>query len=145
MTACFSGFVAIFLVSKWPSRKPRQLPMMAVGKDGEILPVAGEVIGKAGSGERVSQGISGEARHTLLAVGYDRSARCLHALDRVEASGVLLPRQLLLCDLASVIIGISGLKLGWSWKRSDGFGWDRHAFLLCFDIFLADRPAHTLA
>jgi len=113
---------------------------MAVGKDGEILPVACEVIGKAGSGERVSQRISGEARHALLAVGDDRRARCLHALDRVEASDVLLLRQLLLCDLAGVIIGISGLKLGWPWKRSDGLGWDRHAFLLCIDILWWTGP-----
>src|SRR6516164_1712563 len=49
------------LVSEWPSRKTRQLPMMAIGEDGEILPVACKVIGEAGSGERVSQGIGSEA------------------------------------------------------------------------------------
>src|SRR5260370_40982726 len=117
---------------------------MGVGEDGEILPVACEMIGKAGSGERVSQGISGEARNALLAVGDDRRARCLHALDRVEARGVLRLRQLLLCDLAGVIIGISGLKLGRPWQRSDGFDWDRHAFLLCIDFFLADGSSRRV-
>ena len=44
------------------------------------------------------------------------------------------------CDLARVIIGISGFKRGGWWKRSDRFDWQRHPFTLV-SIFSAGRSA----
>ena len=44
--------------------------------------------------------------------------------------------KLLFRDLAGVIIGISGLKLGWPWKRSELVRLDRHVFLLFIETLL---------
>jgi hypothetical protein len=99
---------------------------MAVGKDREILAVAGEMLGKPGSGERIGQRIGGKARGALLAVAYDWRACRLHPPDRIETGGVLLQHQLFAGDLAGVVIGECRLQLGRTGQRTDGFGRDRH-------------------
>ena len=68
---------------------------MAVVEDGEELAVAGEVVGQAGAREGVGDRVGGEARLALLAVGDDRLAGRLEALDRVLRGRVLLLPELL--------------------------------------------------
>ena len=78
------------LVAERAAGQPRQLAVMAVVEDGEELAVAGEVVGQAGARERVGDRVGGEARLALLAVGDDRLAGRLQALDRVLGGRVLL-------------------------------------------------------
>ena len=90
MTACLTGLRAIALVlldelrrerlvAERAAGQPRQLAVMAVVEDREVLAVAGEVVGQPGARERVGDRVGGEARLALLAVGDDRLARRLEA------------------------------------------------------------------
>ena len=137
MTACFSGLSRhlhrlfdilgrIGLVLERPAGQARQLPMMAVGEYGEILPVRREIVGEPGSGQRIGERIGREARHALLAIGDDGLAGRLRALDRIEAGGILLPLEVLVLDLAGIIVGEGVLQLHRPRQRSDGFGRDWH-------------------
>ena len=96
MTACLTGLEAIaafFLTNSdakvlyWngPAGQARQLAMVPVVEDREELAVAGEVVREAGARERVGDRVGREARLALLAVGDDRLAGRLEALDRVLA------------------------------------------------------------
>ena len=67
---------------------------MAVVEDREELPVAGQVVGQTGAGERVRDRVGREARLALLAVGDDRLTDLLEAPDRVLGRGVLLGLEL---------------------------------------------------
>ena len=67
---------------------------MAVIEDREELPVAGEVVRQAGTGQRVGDRVRREARLALLAVGDDRLARGLEPADRVLGRGILLGLEL---------------------------------------------------
>jgi hypothetical protein len=103
---------------------------MAVVEDGEELAVAGQVVGQAGARQRVGDRIGGEARLALLAVGDDRLAGLLEALDRVLGGRVLLGLQLVPGDLALVVVGVGLLELHRPGQGSDELGRDRHAALL---------------
>jgi len=73
---------------------------VTVGEDREELPAGAEVVGQPGAREGVGDGIGGEARPALLAVGDDRRPGCLPARDgvfdglvlkRLDAPFVILP------------------------------------------------------
>ena len=67
------------LVAERPAGQPRELAVVAVVEDREELPVAGEIVGQAGAGQRVGDRVGGEARLALLAVGDDRLTGRLQA------------------------------------------------------------------
>ena len=67
---------------------------MTVVEDREELAVAGEAVGQAGPGQGVGEVVGGKARLPLLAVGDDRLAGRLQALDRVLGGFVLRGLQL---------------------------------------------------
>ena len=115
------------LVAERAAGQPRQLTVVAVVEDGEELPVAGEVVGQAGARERVGDRVGGEARLALLAVGDDRLARRLQALDRVVGGGVLLGLELVPGDLALVVVGVGLLELHRPRQGTDELGRDGHA------------------
>ena len=102
----------IGLVFERPAGQARQLAMVAVGKNGEILAVTRKVFGKAGARQRVGDRIGGKARHALLAVGDDRRAGRRHAFQAVGAGRVLLLDEGGMFDLACVIILERRLQLG---------------------------------
>ena len=71
------------LVAERPARQARELAVVAVVEDREVLAVAGEVVGQPGARERVGDRVGREARLALLAVGDDRLADLLEPADRV--------------------------------------------------------------
>jgi hypothetical protein len=91
------------------------------------------------AGERVGDRVGREARGALLAVRDDRRAGRFHALDRIEAGGVLFALEIATADLARVISRISGLQLGRPRQGADGFGRNRHVKPL-----LMERPSGAL-
>ena len=97
---------------------------MAVGEDGEILAVAGEMIGEAGARQGVGERIGGEARPALLAVGDDRRPGRLHPPDRVDGGFLLLGLELVLADLAGIIGGVGSLQRCRARQRADRLGRD---------------------
>jgi hypothetical protein len=105
--------------------------MTAVVEDGEELAVAGEVLGEAGPRERVGDRVCREARLALLAVGDDRLAGRLEALDRVLGGLVLQRLELLPRDLAVVEVLVGVLQLLRTRKRAHELGGDRHALSSC--------------
>ena len=115
------------LVAERAAGQPRQLAVMAVVEDREELPVAGEVVGQPGAGQRVGDRVGGEARLALLAVGDDRLAGRLQAPDRVLGGGVLLGLQLLPCDLALVVVRVGLLQLHRPRQRPDELSGNGHA------------------
>ena len=110
------------LVAEGAAGQPRQLAMVAVGEDGEILAAPRQMVGEAGSRKRVGDRIGREARPALLAVGDDGRAGRLHARDRIPHGLFLLGLQVCLGDLALVVGGVGGLKLGRSRQGPHGFG-----------------------
>jgi len=100
------------LVAERAAGQARQLPVVTVGEDREVLSPAGEVVSQAGAGQRVGNGIRGEARPTLLPVGDDRRAGRLASGDGVQNGLVLLGLELILGDLPGVVLGVGRLQLG---------------------------------
>ena len=113
-------------VAERPARQARQLPVVPVVEDREVLAVAGQVVRETGAGEGVGQRVGREARGALLAVGHDRAPGGLHALDGVPGRGVLLGAELLLGDLAPVIGGDGLLQPHRAGQRADVLGGDGH-------------------
>jgi hypothetical protein len=83
--------------------------MIAVVEDGEVLTVQGEVLGGAGPRQGVREVVRREARLPVLAVGDERLAGRLQPLDRVLSRLVLGGYELLLGDLALVVVGVGFL------------------------------------
>jgi hypothetical protein len=98
---------------------------VAIGEDREELAsVPGQVVGQPGAGQRVGDGVGGEARPALLAVGDDRRPGLLLVLDRVPDGLVLFGLQLLTADLAGVVLGVRPLQPARAGQRADGLGGD---------------------
>ncbi len=96
----------------------RQLPVVPVGEDGEVLTAAGQVLGQPGPGERVRQRVGGETGPALLAVGNDRRPGRLLPLDRVPDGCVLLGLELLARQRPGVVGGVGVLKFARPRQRS---------------------------
>ena len=125
------------LVAKRATRDARQLAVVAVVEDGEELPVTREVVGQAGARQRVGDRVGGKARLPLLAIGHDRLARVLQAMDRVLGCLVLLSLQVGESDLALVVGLVGVLELLRPGQRPDELGPNRHA--LSSGCFETDR------
>ena len=104
--------------------QPRQLTVVTVGEDREVLAAAAEVVGEAGACQRVGQGVRREARPPLLTVRDDRRPRRLELLDRVSHGDVLLGLQVVLADLTGVVGCVGGLQLARPRERADLLGRD---------------------
>src|ERR1044072_7411053 len=81
---------------RWRARRPGA---KGVGEDGEELAARAERRGETGPGQRVRDRVGGERGPPLLAVGDDRGAGGLVAVDRVLDRGVLLLLERRLVDL----------------------------------------------
>ena len=100
--------------------------MVSVVEDREELAIAGEVVGQTRAGQRVGDRVGREARLALLAVGDDRLADALKALDRVGGRLVLLRLEVLERDVALVIGLVGLLELHRARQGTDQLGGDRH-------------------
>src|SRR6476646_5890261 len=119
------------LVAEGAAGQAGQLAVVAVVEDREELAVAREVVGEAGAGQRVRDRVRGEARLALLAVGDDRLAGRLEALDGVLGGLVLQRLELRPGDLAVVEVLVGVLQLLRTRKRANELGGDRHALSAC--------------
>ncbi len=102
------------------ARELGQLAAVTIGEDREELPARAEVRSQAGAGQRVGDRVRGEARPPLLAVGDDRLTRRLTALDGVLARRVLEGLEVVLGDVAGVVLGVCLLQLLWTGQGADG-------------------------
>jgi hypothetical protein len=108
------------------ARQPGQLAVVPVVEDREELAVAGEVVGEADARERVGDRVRREARLALLAVGDDRLARRLQAVDGVLRRRVLRRDELRVLDAALVVGGVGVLQRHGPGQRPDELGGDGH-------------------
>lgn len=76
---CFEVVVGVCLVFEWAGGEARELSVVAVVENGEVLAVGGEVGCETRAGEGVGDGIGGEGRGALFAVGDERLAGRRHA------------------------------------------------------------------
>jgi hypothetical protein len=116
----------VALVPEGAAGDARQLTVMAIVEDGEVLAVEGEVVGGAGPRQGVREVIGRETRLPVLTVGDVRLAGRLQPLDRVLSRRVLRGYELLLGDLALVVIGVGLLQLHRPRQGSNKLSRNRH-------------------
>src|SRR5262249_257046 len=104
------------LVVERPAGQARQLPMMAVGEDREVLSATGQVWREASPGQGVGDGVRRKAGPALFAVRNDWRAGRLEVCDGVADCLVLPNFEFVGRDASSGIVGIAGLELAWAWK-----------------------------
>jgi len=94
---------------------------VAVSEDRKVLAsVPGQLVGEPGSGQGVGDRVRGEARPPLLAVGNDRLAGRLPALDGVPDRRVLLGFELIVGDLPGVVLAVRLLQLARARQQPTG-------------------------
>lgn len=90
--------------------------MMAIGENGEILPIAGEIGCEASARQRIRERISGEAGNTLLTIGNNRRSGCFETRDGIDGGLILFGGQCVETDLARVIVFVGCLQFHRPWQ-----------------------------